>query len=64
MILVIQAIELVRYLGLWRYIFTALGGEYTAKQNRYRKLGLLPKFQSKNFSKIQDYPSVDDFESN
>ena len=32
-ILVIQAIWLVRYLGLWRYIHHAIGGEY-----RQRKL--------------------------
>ena len=28
-------------------MFTALGGEYKAKQNRCRKLGVLLKFQSK-----------------
>ena len=36
-------------------IFTALGGEYKAKQNRWRKLSVLPKFQSKNSLKIQEY---------
>ena len=45
-------------------IFTALGGEYKAKQNRRRELGVLPSFdQSKNFFKIQENPRVDDFES-
>ena len=43
-------------------IFTTLGGEYKAKQTRRRKLGVLPKFQSKNFLKIWEYPSVDDSE--
>ena len=43
-------------------IFTALGGEYKAEQNRCRELGVLPKFDSKSFLKIQKYPSVDDFE--
>ena len=59
--LVIQAIWLVRFLELWRY-FTAVGGEYKAEQNRCRELGVLPKFHGKNFLKIQEYPSVDDFE--
>ena len=61
MILVIQAIWLVRFLGLWRY-FTAVSGEYKAEQNRCREVGVLPKFHGKNFLKIQEYPSVDDFE--
>ena len=39
-----------------------LGGEYKAKQSCRRKLGVLPKCQSKNFLKIQEYPSVDDSE--
>ena len=43
-------------------IFTALGGEYKAKQNRCRELGVLPKFSSKNVLKIQEYLTVDDFE--
>ena len=43
-------------------IFTALGGEYKAEQNRCRELGVLPKFQSKTFLKIYEYPSADDFE--
>ena len=43
-------------------IITALGGEYKEKQTRRRKLGVLPKFQSKNFLKIQEYPGVDDSE--
>ena len=37
-------------------------GEYKAKQNRCRELGVLPKFQSKTFLKIREYPSADDFE--
>ena len=49
-ILVIQAIWLVR------------SGEYKAEQNRCRELGILPKFHSENFLKIQEYPSVDGFE--
>ena len=61
MILVIQAIWLVSYLGLWRYI-PALGGEYKTEQNRCRELGVLPNFHSKNFLKIREYPSVADFE--
>ena len=44
------------------YIFTALGGEYKAEQNRCRELGVLPKFQRKTFLKIHEYPSADDFE--
>ena len=43
-------------------IFTALGGEYKAEQNRCRELGVLPKFHSKAFLKIHEYPSADDFE--
>ena len=43
-------------------LFTALGGEYKAQKNRFRELSVLPKFHSKNFLKIQEYPSVDDFE--
>ena len=43
-------------------IFTALGGEYKAEQNRCRELGVLPNFHSKNFLKIREYPSVADFE--
>ena len=39
-----------------------LGGEYKAEQNRCRELGVLPKFQSKTFLKIHEYPSADDFE--
>ena len=63
-ILVIQAILLVSYLGLSDYdvIFTALGGEYKAEQIRCRELGVLPKFHSKAFLKIHKYPSADDFE--
>ena len=57
MILVIQAIWLVSYLGLWRYIHRA-----RAEQNRCRKLGVLPKLHSKAFLKIHEYPSADDFE--
>ena len=61
MILVIQAIWLVSYLGLRRYI-PALGDEYKTEQNRCRELGVLPKFHSKTFLKIHEYPSADDFE--
>ena len=43
-------------------IFTALGGEYKAGQNRYRELCVLPKFHSKAFLKIHEYPSAHDFE--
>ena len=43
-------------------IFTALGGEYKAEQNRCRKLGVLPKFHSKALLKIHEHPSADDFE--
>ena len=35
---------------------------YKAEQNRCRELGALPKFRSKNFLKIQEYPNVNDFE--
>ena len=35
---------------------------YKAEQNRCHELGVLPKFHGKNFLKIQEYPSVDDFE--
>ena len=37
-------------------------GEYKAEQNRSRELGVLPKFQSKTFLKMTEYPSADDFE--
>ena len=37
-------------------------GEYKAEQNRCRELGVLPKFHSKAFLKIHEYPSADDFE--
>ena len=37
-------------------------GEYKADQNRCRELGVLPKFQSKTFLKIHEYPSADDFD--
>ena len=33
-----------------------------AEQNRCRELGVLPKFHSKAFLKIHEYPSADDFE--
>ena len=39
-----------------------LGGEYKAEQNRCRELRVLPKFHSKAFLKIHEYPSADDFE--
>ena len=42
-------------------IFTALGGEYKAEQNRCCELGVLPTFHSKAFLKIHEYPSADDF---
>ena len=51
-ILVIQAIWLVSYVGL--------GGEYKAEQNRCRELVVLPKFHSKGFFKRHEYRS--DFE--
>ena len=60
MILVIQAIGLVHLISEYDVIFTMLGGE--AAQNRFRELGVLPKFHGKNFLKLQEYPSVDDFE--
>ena len=62
MIFVIQAIGLVRLISEYDVIFTMLGGEYKAAQNHFRELGVLPKFHGKNFLKIQEYPSVDDFE--
>ena len=62
MILVIQAIRLVSYLGPYDVIFTALGGEYKAEQNRCRELGVFPKFYSKAFLKIHENPTADDFE--
>ena len=46
----------------YEVIFTALGGEYKAEQNRCRKLGVLPKFHSKALLKIHEHPSADDFE--
>ena len=58
-ILVIQAIWLVSYLGLWRYIHHARR-EYKVEQNRCRELGVLPKFHSKAFLKIHEYPSADE----
>ena len=36
-------------------LFTALGVEYKAKQNRCRELDVLPKFQSKNFLKKPEW---------
>ena len=56
-LLVVQAIWLVSHYDV---IFTALGGGYKAKQNHCRLLGVLPKFQSENVLKTQEYPSVDD----
>ena len=38
-------------------------GEYKSEQNRCSELGVLPKFHSKNDLKIQEYPSVDDFDN-
>ena len=35
-------------------IFTTLSSEYKAKQNHYRELGVLLKFQSKNFLKYKN----------
>ena len=43
-------------------IFTPLGGEYKAQQNRCCELVVLPKFHSKAFFKRHEYPSADDFE--
>ena len=61
MILVIQAIL---WLAISDYdvIFTTLGGEYKAEQNRRPEMGVLPKFHSKAFLKIHEYLSADDFE--
>ena len=61
MILVTQAIGLVRLISEYDIIFTTLGGEYKAAQNRFHELGVLPKFHGKNLLKIQEYPSVDGF---
>ena len=36
-------------------------GEYKAEQDRFRELGVLPKFHSKAFMEIHEYPSADDF---
>ena len=60
-ILVIQAIWLVSYLGLWRYIHCAA---VNIKQNKiaFVNFGVLPKFHSKAFLEIHEYPSADDFE--
>ena len=62
LVLVIQAIWLAGYLGLWRYIYRAR--RWTkAERNRCRELGVLPKFHIKAFLKIHEYPpSADDFE--
>ena len=35
-------------------IFTTLSSEYKAKQNHHHELGVLPKFQSKNFLKYKN----------
>ena len=40
-----------------------LGGEYKAEQNRCRELGVLPKFHSKAFLKIREYPTADEFKA-
>ena len=56
MILVIQAIWLVRY--DCDVIFTALGGEYKAKQNRCRELGVLPSFRVRTFLKYKNIPEL------
>ena len=50
------------YYYYYDVIFTALGGEHKAEQNRCRGLGVLPKFHSKAFLKIHEYLSADDFE--
>ena len=60
-ILVIQAIWWSA-ISDYDVIFTALGSDYKAEQNRCRELGVLPKFHSKAFLKIHEYPSADDFE--
>ena len=46
-----------------RLYIHALGGEYKAEQNRCRELGVLPKFHSKAFLKIHEYPSADDLKA-
>ena len=53
----------VKRLEDYGVIFTALGGEYKAKQNCCRELGVLPSFRVRTLIfKIQEYPRVDDFE--
>ena len=61
MILEIQAISDCSAISDYD-VFTALGGEYKAEQNHCRELGVLPKFHSKAFLKIHEYPSADHFE--
>ena len=39
-------------------IFTALGGEYKAKQNRCRELGVLPSFRVRSFLKYKNIPEL------
>ena len=58
-ILVIQALRLVRYLGLWLYIHRA---SRWIKQNKIAVLNWVFKSKSKKFLKIQECPSVDDSE--
>ena len=61
MILVIQATDWLA-ISDYNVIFTALGGEYKADQNRCRELDVLPKFHSKAFLKVHEYPSADEVE--
>ena len=39
-------------------IFTALGGEYKAKQNRCRELGVLLSFRVRTFFKYKNIPQL------
>ena len=61
MILVIQATDWLA-ISDYNVIFTALGGEYKAEQTRCREQDVLPKFHSKAFLKVHEYPSADEVE--
>ena len=56
MILVIQAIWFA--ISDYNVIFTALGGEYKAKQNRCPELGVLPSFRVRTFLKYKNIPEL------
>ena len=58
-----SAIWLVCSLRLWLYVHHAIRHWILSKTKLLFKLGVLLKFQCKNFLKIKEFPSVDDSEA-